>query len=388
MALSYPVLMAVLNELYFILNMEYLEIGTAVTKTSYDAEKMCGEVDKDKTNCSSKGKFFNKREKRELAQCAKRGNDLLESVETHHDLLHSVETDDVKLDQEEGTYFDIGGGYHVWTPFVDHPAVRIFYSENDDTFLSKIGAIKIPARRDGNRVYNELFCPKMWVYLLKTIAFLPAWNNMAVGGSGFATNTAAELVNRYLKYIEGFKRMPLNNYIDVRSTSWYLLTRSWLIRNRAMIVKQYKGFKKVSDMWCGTGHRPKSKDPFDDMLNRLWKKFKECEVRMWRKNAQKGIDAMFDETVKILKEQGVWGQCGLKISNRMVRFINEGAQLQKRKPERNCLAYFGLWLVEWLKTKYDVTFVVNFADFEETKGKSVEDMGGSGIAEMLGDDSD
>eukprot|EP01083_Nonionella_stella_P210333 761570_1 len=105
------------------------------------------------------------------------------------------------------------GSWHVWKPIPEYPTVKFYYLDGGECIISSIAGFMIPIHKEGNVLHNKCFCTSLWDYLMDTIACAPAYSNMMVGGSSSSSNTAAELVNRYLKYIEGFKYMRVDNYL-------------------------------------------------------------------------------------------------------------------------------------------------------------------------------
>eukprot|EP01083_Nonionella_stella_P005474 15829_1 len=255
LALNFVVLMAIINELFIICNAESFVIGAALQDMApITAQTMLNHLSSFKTTVAADSFFRSHSAKRDLANLASAANDTLDSVKL-------FDFGSIPKTHSNDAYCK-DGSWHVWKPIPEYPTVKFYYLDGGECIISSIAGFMIPIHKEGNVLQNKCFCTSLWDYLMDTIACAPAYSNMMVGGSSSSSNTAAELVNRYLKYIEGFKYMRVDNYLNMRFTTYYKLIKSFLLRFRKQIANRYCKCPGMQDFWNGSGHEKSAESAF------------------------------------------------------------------------------------------------------------------------------
>eukprot|EP01083_Nonionella_stella_P197164 725046_1 len=245
---------------------------------------------------------------------------------TANDLLKEVRIGSIPRHKADGEY--------IWQPYPEYPSVKFYWAPNSTHLISSIAGFMIPVAKSQ----------------------APAWNNMIVGGCSAETNTPAEVVNRYLKYIEDLKDIRLDLYVWHRRSIVYKFAKAWLVRYRQGLANYYCSLPGFEDMWRGKGFKASASTAFSIQAKTLFDLLvgHETDPLIDMKRSSKKIMIGLST---LMIEDGVYEEYGFnKLSNSFITVLKKGQEITYTNTlYQTRSAYFVLWMAERLVTVWNHT---------------------------------
>ena len=344
-ALHYPVLVTLINELWYILNTKVFYFDQPLAGPVMSASDFIERLNMKDMDEEIDGAHLSLRQGKRAKAEANR-------------IFEAIDKSDSKEEGDDQQKSDKKYFKRVCNPNSDEVDIAFSWRPNQKFIRSEVGAFRIPCsdiRVDGDKLVrgkqNHLYCPDLWIYLLRTIAFLPLFNAMSTGGTAKESNMEVEGINRLIKTTEGVKNYRFDRYISTRNALNESIAQYFSNRIRENNAKSMIRKALLKDMW-NSKHQKTAEKPIDVLAQSLFQKMAEYEHSVNLKHGAKRLKEAF---VGLLAETGHINHHDLhSLSEQMFRQLKGNKAIEYSKP--HCVSrfiYFILWMAYRLKTKWN-----------------------------------